>query len=170
MKQVFTIGINRSVIDDLKNRLAATRWTDEIENDKWQYGTNEKYLKELCDYWRNQFDWYAQQDYLNSFNHYKTEIDGTGIHFIHQKGRGKNPVPLLLIHGFPDSFVRFLKVIPMLTEADKNGLSFDLVIPSIPGYGFSDIPKKPGMDTKEIGVLFNKLMTDELGYKKYLVQ
>jgi len=170
MKQVFTIGINRSVIDDLKNRLAATRWTDEIENDKWQYGTNEKYLKELCDYWQHQFDWYAQQYYLNSFNHYKTEIDGTGIHFIHQKGKGKNPVPLLLIHGFPDSFVRFLKVIPRLTEADKNGLSFDLVIPSIPGYGFSDIPKKPGMDTKEIGALFNKLMTEELGYKKYLVQ
>jgi len=75
MKQVFTIGINRSVIDDLKNRLAATRWTDEIENDKWQYGTNEKYLKELCDYWQHQFDWYAQQSYLNSFNHYKTEIE-----------------------------------------------------------------------------------------------
>ena len=92
------------------------------------------------------------------------------IHFIHQKGKGENPIPLLLIHGFPDSFVRFLKIIPRLTEVDENGLSFDLVIPSIPGYGFSNIPKKPGMDTKEISNLFNKLMTEELGYKKYLVQ
>jgi Epoxide hydrolase N terminus len=70
MKQVFTIGIKKSVIDDLKNRLTATRWTDEIENDKWQYGTNEKYLKELCGYWQNNFDWNAQQSYLNSFNHF----------------------------------------------------------------------------------------------------
>lgn len=170
MKQTYTIGVDKLVIDDLKRRLAVTRWTDEIDNDKWQYGTSEKYLRELCDYWQNQFDWNAQQTYLNSFNHFKTEIDGNGIHFIQQKGRGRNPVPLLLIHGFPDSFVRFLKIIPKLTEADENGVSFDLVIPSIPGYGFSDIPKKPGMDTKEIGNLFNKLMTEELGYKKYLVQ
>jgi Epoxide hydrolase N terminus len=75
MKQIFTIGIKESVIEDLKNRLAAIRWTDEIDNDKWQYGTNEKYLKELCDYWQNRFDWNAQQSYLNSFNHFKTEIN-----------------------------------------------------------------------------------------------
>jgi pimeloyl-ACP methyl ester carboxylesterase len=166
--QPFLINFDQSILDDLKNRISNTRWTDEIGNAKWQYGTDKKYLKELCDYWQSNFNWKAQEDYLNSFRHYKTNIDNTGIHFIHEKGRGTTSIPLLLIHGFPDSFVRFLKMIPLLTEPDKNGFSFDLVIPSIPGYGFSDIPAESGMNTKRIADLFAKLMMKELGYEKFI--
>jgi pimeloyl-ACP methyl ester carboxylesterase len=168
MKKPFKININQSILDDLKKRITNTRWPDEIENSKWQYGTNESYLKELCDYWENTFDWKKQEEYLNSFPHFRTTVDGIGLHFIHQKGEGNNSIPLLLIHGWPDSFVRFLKIIPLLTKADENGFSFDVIIPSIPGFGFSDIPTEPGMNVKRIGRLFTKLMTEELSYKKFV--
>ena len=164
----FKINIEQSTLDDLRRRLAATRWPGEIKNAKWKYGTNEDYLKELCDYWQKEFNWKAQEKYLNSFPQFKTTIDDIGIHFIHQKGEGTNPIPLILTHGYPDTFARFLKVIPLLTKADKNGLSFDVVVPSIPGYGFSEIPSEKGVDTKLISKLFAKLMTERLGYEKFL--
>ncbi|MBC8047364.1 MAG: epoxide hydrolase [Fimbriimonadaceae bacterium] len=168
MKKSFKINIGETIIDDLKTRIANTRWTYEIENSKWEYGTNKTYLKELCDYWQNTFDWKKQEEYLNSFPHFKTTIDGAGLHYIHQKGEGENSIPLLLTHGWPDSFVRFLKIIPLLTKADENGFSFDVIIPSIPGHGFSDIPTETGMNVKQIAKLFNNLMTEELGYKKFV--
>ena len=166
MIQSFQININTDILTDLNKRLSGTRWTDELENTEWQYGTNSAYLKELLSYWQNEFDWKKQETYLNSFAHFKTTIRDTGIHFIHEKGKGKKSVPLLLTHGFPDSFVRFLKIIPLLTEPDENGFSFDLIIPSIPGYGFSDIPKQPGMNPKKVADLFAELMV-QLGYDQY---
>jgi pimeloyl-ACP methyl ester carboxylesterase len=169
MIQPYTIKIDSSVLDDLHRRLATTRWTNDINNDTWQTGTNATYLKELCDYWWRDFDWKKNEDYLNSFSHFKTSVDGTGIHFIHEKGKSKKTVPILLIHGYPDSFMRFLKVIPLLTAADEHGLSFDLVIPSIPGYGFSEIPNETGMNPQRIATLFTKLMKDELGYSNFIV-
>src|SRR5690242_20491588 len=106
MKTPFTIDISQAVLDDLKNRLANTRWTYEMENSKWQHGVNEPYLKELCDYWQHSFDWKKQEDYLNnSFSHYRSIVDGVGLHYIHQKGEGQHSIPLLLIHGWPDSFI-----------------------------------------------------------------
>jgi pimeloyl-ACP methyl ester carboxylesterase len=164
----YKISIDQSVLDDLKKRIAATRWTDEVKNSKWKYGTNEEYLRQLCDYWQHDFDWKKQENYLNSFPQYKATIEGTGIHFIHQKGKGKKRVPLILTHGYPDTFARFLKVIPLLTKADENGFSFDVVVPSIPGYGFSDIPTEKGMDTKQVSHLFAKLMTEDLGYERFM--
>jgi len=164
----FRINIDQSTLDDLKRRITATRWTDEVKNAKWKYGTNEAYLKGLCDYWRHDFDWRAQEKYLNSFQHYRTNIDGIGIHFIHRKGEGNSPVPLILTHGYPDTFARFLKIIPLLTKADENGFSFDVVVPSIPGYGFSDKPREKGVDTKLISGLFVKLMTERLGYERFI--
>ena len=168
MKKHFKVNIKQSILDDLMNRIANTRWTDEIENSKWEYGTNKTYLKELCDYWQNTFDWKKQEEYLNSFPHFKTTVDGVALHYIHQKGEGKNSMPLLLTHGYPDSFVRFLKIIPLLTKADENGFSFDVIIPSISGYGFSDIPTEPGMNKKRIAELFTNLMTKDLGYEKFV--
>ena len=138
-----------------------------LENEDWKLGANKKYLEELCSYWRNRFDWQKQEAYLNTFSHYKSTVGDIGIHFIYEKGKGEKTIPLLLTHGFPDSFVRFLKIIPMLTQADEDGLSFDVIVPSIPGYGFSDIPTEAGYDPKRIAGIFNKLMTDELGYDKY---
>ena len=163
--ETFKIEIPQATIDDLKDRLAKTRWTDEIENSDWEYGTNETYLKELCDYWQHSFDWKKQEEFLNTFPQYKTTIDGVGIHFIHQKGAGENSIPLLLTHGFPDSFYRFVKIIPLLT-AEKDGVSFDVVAPSIPGYGFSDKPTEKGMLFK-VHDLWAKLMTEALGYEKF---
>ena len=168
MKQPFKINIKQLILDDLKLKIANTRWTDEIGNSKWELGTNKTYLKELCDYWQNTFDWKKQEAYLNSFPHFKTTVDGIGLHYIHQKGEGKNSIPLLLTHGYPDSFVRFLKIIPLLTKADEDGFSFDVIVPSIPGYGFSDIPIEPGMNKKRIAELFTTLITKELGYEKFV--
>jgi len=169
MKKPFEIHFNESVVEDLKDRLSQTRWPNEIENTKWEAGANLAYLKELCDYWQHNYDWKKNETYLNSFQHYRSDIDGTGIHFIYEKAKGKRSVPLLLTHGYPDSFVRFLKLIPLLI-ADENGVSFDLVIPSIPGFGFSDKPVEPGMTPKRIASLFHKLMTEELGYTKFFAQ
>jgi pimeloyl-ACP methyl ester carboxylesterase len=167
--QPFAIHIDHSVLADLKQRIAATRWVEEVENADWKYGSNRAYLQELLAYWQNDFDWPVQEQYLNSFSHFKASVDGHGIHYIHEKGKTANAIPLLLIHGFPDSFVRFLKIIPLLTEGDENGVSFDVIVPSIPGYGFSDKPSKTGMDPKKIGGLFSNLMTDVLGYEKFIV-
>ncbi|MBD2701676.1 epoxide hydrolase [Spirosoma sp. BT702] len=163
----FTISVDESTLADLRSRLAKTRWPDQIANEKWEMGTNEAYLQELCTYWQQQFDWLKQEAYLNTFAHFKTEIDDIGIHFIHQKGKGKTSFPLLLIHGYPDSFFRFHKLIPLLTEADEEGFSFDVVVPSMPGYGFSGIPAEEGMDPKKMADLFARLMVDELGYDEF---
>ncbi|KAG4069201.1 hypothetical protein HA402_012054 [Bradysia odoriphaga] len=167
MKTPFQIHIGQSILDDLKARLANTRWTDEIQDSNWKYGADKTYLKDLCNYWQHEFDWRQQEIKLNAFPQYKAIVEGTGIHFLYCRGEGKTSVPLLLIHGFPDSFVRFLKIIPLLTQADENDFSFDLVIPSIPGYGFSDIPAKPGMDPGLVAKIFTRLMTGELGYQTF---
>src|SRR5947199_231669 len=123
MRRPFQINIAQAVLDDLKDRLIHTRWTDEIENSNWEYGTNLSYLRELCTYWQHTFDWRKQESYLNTFSQFKTTIDGIDIHFLHEKGKGKTVVPLLLTHGYPDSFVRFLKTIPLFTQADEEGFS-----------------------------------------------
>lgn len=163
MKQTYAINIDSSILDDLRHHLTMTRWTNDINNDKWETGTSATYLKGLCDYWSHDFNWKKNEIFLNSFSHFKTTIDNEGIHFIHEKGKGRKSVPILLIHGYPDSFMRFLKVIPLLTALDDDGFSFDVVIPSIPGYGFSDIPTSPGMNSKRIASLFANLMTEDLG-------
>ncbi len=168
MRKEFLIDIHRELIDDLRARLANTRWPDEIEGSDWSYGTSLPYLKNLCDYWQHEFDWPSQQKTLNSLPHFLATIENNQLHFIHIKGAGDQPVPLLLIHGYPDSFVRFLKLIPLL-EKEKIGLSFDLIIPSIPGFGFSGVPTKPGMGPKKIAELFYQLVKNELGYESFFV-
>jgi len=150
MVHPFSITIDPNILDDLRTRLAKTRWPDQVDNANWQAGTEETYLKEFCNYWQKEFDWQAQQDYLNRFAHFKATLDDTSIHFIHQKGLGKTSVPLLLIHGWLDSFVRFHKLIPLLSQADEHDFSFDVIIPSIPGYGFSDRPTEAAMNPKKL--------------------
>jgi pimeloyl-ACP methyl ester carboxylesterase len=164
----FTIFVSPYQIEDLRERLGRARWPDEIEDSGWQYGANKTYLEELCTHWGHGFDWKEQEEQLNGFHHYCTKIDGFGLHFIHEKGEGSLRIPLLLIHGWPDSFTRFLRLIPLLTRAGSNGFSFDIVVPSIPGFGFSEKPKKPGMGPTRIAELFAGLMK-KLGYDKYLV-
>lgn len=165
----FKIEINPGQIEDLKSRLLKTRWPDEIAGSGWEYGTNLSYLKELCSYWSNDFSWPEQEKLLNQFGHFKTEGEDINLHFIYEKGKGTKNLPLLLIHGWPDSFYRFIKLIPLLTEPDENGVAFDVIIPSIPGFGFSDIPKKRGVGPGEIAGLFNKLMKETLGYNFFYI-
>ncbi|MBI1768213.1 MAG: epoxide hydrolase [Bacteroidetes bacterium] len=164
----FKIEVAQNVLDDLKARLKMTRWTDEPNNAGWSYGTNPAYLRELLDYWQNKYDWRKQEAELNKFPHFKTEIDGISIHFIHVKGKGSNSKPLILTHGWPDSFYRFYKVIPMLTDPAKFGgsphQSFDVIVPSIPGFGFSD---RVAVAPERTAELWAKLMTNVLGYQKF---
>jgi pimeloyl-ACP methyl ester carboxylesterase len=169
--QTFTVDISQQTLDDLHERLARTRWPDEVQNADWDYGTNLAYLKELVDYWHNTFSWRAQEAAINQFAHFRTTIDGLGIHFIHERGKGPKPMPLLILHGWPSTFYQMLKIIPMLTDpasyAGDPADSFDVIVPSLPGYGFSDRPKERGVGLSAIADLMHKLMTIELGYTRY---
>jgi microsomal epoxide hydrolase len=167
----FSIHVDQANLDDLHDRLSRTRWAAAHERvDDWTYGASSAYLHALIDHWQDRFDWYAQERKLNQLHHFKADIDGVHIHFIHERGRGPRPLPLLLTHGFPDSFVRFLRIVPMLTDPAAHGGdpadAFDVVVPSLPGFGFSDKPAHPGY-TFRIGDLFHRLMTDELGYTTF---
>lgn len=179
----FPIAVSPYVIEDLRERLGRARWPDELEDSGWQYGTNLEYLRNLCTHWGHGFDWKEQEDQLNTLHQYRTTVDGFGLHFIHERGaeakssadangpadgKGRENIPILLLHGWPDSFTRFLKVIPLLTSQRRDGPSLDVVVPSIPGFGFSDKPAKAGMDVTRVSGLFAGLMK-KLGYKKYLV-
>src|SRR5688572_8119975 len=143
----FTIRVPDAVLADLKARLARPRFAPPLQ-DGWTHGTDITYLKNLVTYWHDKFDWRAQEKKLNQFNHFTTTIDGLKIHFIHQKSKNPNAFPLLITHGWPGSFVEFMKVIGPLSDPTAHGGqasdAFDLVIPSIPGYGFSDKPTTPG--------------------------
>ena len=170
MKQLtsFNIKVEQKVLDDLKLRLEQTRWTDEPKDAGWNYGTNPEYLHELVEYWHSKYDWRKQEVMLNKFPQFITEIEGIKIHFLYIKGKGKSPKPLVLTHGWPDSFYRFYKVMPLLTDPETYGgnpeQSFDVVIPSIPGFGFSD---RVALSPDKVATLWAKLMEDVLGYKSF---
>jgi pimeloyl-ACP methyl ester carboxylesterase len=169
--QPFTIQVPQATLDDVHERLARTRWTDEIPGAGWDYGTNLGYLKELVDYWQRTFDWRKQEAKLNQFAQFRADIDGLGIHFIHERGKGPNPLPILLTHGWPDSFYRMHKIIPLLADPTRYGGdpadSFDVIVPSIPGFGFSDRPTALGMTSARTAEWFARLMTDVLGYQRF---
>ncbi|MBT98936.1 MAG: multidrug MFS transporter [Dehalococcoidia bacterium] len=170
----FTIKVEDSVLDDLRQRLADTRWPDEIPNSGWDYGSNLGYIKELVEYWRTDFDWRAQEAKLNAFNHFKSVVDGLDIHFIHEKGKGPNPIPLIMTHGWPSCFFEMTKIIPLLTDPASHGGdaadSFDVVAPSLPGFGFSDHAQDRGMEVQKVAGMWNKLMTQNLGYPRFAAQ
>ena len=172
--QPYKIEIPDSVLDDLKSRLERTRWPDELPGTGWDYGSNLDYVKELVEYWRTKFDWRAQEKLINSFSHFKSEVDGLNIHFIHEKGKGPNPMPLVITHGWPGTFFEMYKVIPMLSDPASHGGdpadAFDVVAPSMPGYGFSDATDKRGLSVLSIGDLWAKLMSENLGYQRFAAQ
>jgi len=172
--QPFEIQVPEETLADLNERLAQTRWPDELPGTGWDYGTNMDYLKELVDYWQNSFDWRAQEEAINRFSHFKADVDGLGIHFIHQKGVGPDPMPLVLTHGWPGSFFEMSKITPLLADPASHGGdaadAFHVVTPSMPGYGFSDHPTKPGMHVLRVSDLWVKLMKDGLGYDRFGAQ
>jgi pimeloyl-ACP methyl ester carboxylesterase len=158
------ISLAQSFLDDLKTKLKLTRWPDEIENSGWTYGASLGYMKELYAYWINYFNWRNTEAEINKYPNFIAQTDGYKIHFLHIKGKGEKSIPLILTHGWPSSFLEMMKLIPLLTE--NKDLSFDLVIPSMPGYGFSQKIIQPGCNVSFIADLWHKLM-QELGYEKY---
>ncbi len=167
--QPFTIDIATATIEDLQARLTATRFPQAVNGAHWDYGTDPVYLRDFCSYWANDFDWPAAQKRLNAFDHYRTEIDGVGVHFVQHLSDDPAAVPLLLLHGWPSSFVQMNQIIPKLTNTDADGQAFHVVVPSLPGFGFSDQPTEPGMSVAPIGDLLHQLMAD-LGYDRYAIR
>ena len=169
----FRIAVPDAVLTDLRERLARTRFPDEIPDSGWTYGTNLAYLKELVAYWRDKYDWRAAERRLNQFDQFTTTIDGLDIHFIHQRSRSTDAMPLVISHGWPGSFVEFTKIIPLLTDPAAHGGSaadaFHVVAISLPGFGFSGKPTERGYGPERIAGVVATLMA-RLGYTRYGLQ
>ena len=169
-----TINVPEAVLIDLRERLSRTRWPGEVPDTDWDYGANLAYLKDLVEYWRTQYDWRAQERQINRWQHFRTTIDGQGIHYIHQHGKGPKPFPLIITHGWPGSFYEFMELIGPLTDPAAYGGdpadAFDVVVPSLPGYGFSAPTKERKVNIIRIAEWFSVLMTDVLGYTRYGAQ
>ncbi len=167
------IEVPEEVLDDLRRRLAAARFPDQIPGSGWDYGTDGAYLRELCGYWRDKFDWRAQEALLNRFEHYHTNIDGQKLHFVHARSQVPGALPLVITHGWPGSIFEFSKIIGPLVDPVAHGGkaedAFHVVCPSIPGYGFSGPTSEPGWDVRRVAETFAKLMA-RLGYTKYGAQ
>jgi pimeloyl-ACP methyl ester carboxylesterase len=169
----FTINIPHADLDDLRDRLARTRWRNQTPDVGWSRGAPLAYLKELAEYWRTSFDWRAHEARLNTFPQFTAEIDGQTIHFLHVRSPEADATPLMLIHGWPGSFVEFLEMIGPLSDPRAHGGdpadAFHLVIPSIPGHGFSTPLSATGWTHQRIAQAFTELMA-RLGYERYGVQ
>jgi pimeloyl-ACP methyl ester carboxylesterase len=169
----FRIAVEDSVLADLRERLARTRFPDEIAGSGWTYGTSLAYLRELVAYWRDRYDWRRAEAALNRFAQFRARVGGLGIHFIHERGVGPRPLPLVITHGWPGSIAEFQQIIGPLTDPASHGGdpadAFDVVAPSMPGYGFSDRPTEPGMSPERIAALWAELMRG-LGYERFGAQ
>jgi epoxide hydrolase len=169
----FHVHVDDSVLEDLDRRLAQVRWPDQIKDTGWEYGAPLDYLTELVRYWRDEYDWRAHEARLNQLEHFRTQIDGQSIHFIHARSPHEDAVPLLITHGWPGSVVEFLDVIGPLTEPAAQGGrpadAFHVVAPSLPGYGFSEPTRTRGWNVPRIARAFIQLMGD-LGYRRYGAQ
>jgi len=173
MKNNFVIDVPEDVIQKIYTRVKEYPWHEMPDDGGWSYGTNLDYMKDFCDYWINKFNWREQERKINKFHHYTSLVDDINIHFIHEKGSGNGPIPLLISHGWPGSIVEFLHIIDPLAHPEKhNGNiddSFDVIIPSLPGFGFSDRPSRP-IGPRKMAKYLDLLMTDTLGYSNYLAQ
>lgn len=166
----FRIDVPDAELEDLRDRLARTRWPDELPGVGWSYGVALEYVKDMTEYWRTSFDWRKQEAVLNEFPQFTTTVDGTNVHFLHVRSPEPNATPLILTHGWPGSVAEFLDVIGPLSDPRSHGGdaadAFDLVIPSIPGYGFSGPTKDTGWDSARIAKTWDALMK-RLGYERY---
>lgn len=167
MIKPFSANIPQQILDDLKLRIRNTRWPDSIFDSGWSYGTDISYMKKLADYWLNTFNWRKVESEINSYPNFIANIDGHKIHFLHIKGKGRKSIPLIMTHGWPGSFLEMMKVIPLLTAGES--ISFDLVIPSIIGFGLSGKCTIAGCNSSFVADLWHKLMNG-LGYKKFGAQ
>jgi microsomal epoxide hydrolase len=170
----FELHVPDAVLADLRERLARTRWPDEPPLAPWSTGTSVEYLSELVEYWRTRFDWRAQEAKLNRFRQFTVPLAGIELHFIHEPGRGPDPMPLLLSHGWPGSIVEFTELVPMLVDPARFGGdprdAFTVVAPSLPGYTLSFKAGQARFGVEEIASAFRDLMTDVLGYARFAAQ
>lgn len=170
----FVIDVPDGVLDDLRARLVRTRWPHKVPGGGWDYGTNLPYLKDLVEYWVEEYDWREQERELNSFDHFKANVNGLGVHFIHQKGVGPSPIPLLLMHGYPWTVAMLTKIIPLLTDPQAHGGdardAFSVVAPSLCGFCFSDPPQERGFNFVRHADTYRDLMVEVLGYSRFGAQ
>ena len=169
----FRVEVPEAELRDLRERLARTRWPEEETVDDWSQGVPRAYLMELCRYWGEEYDWRATESRLNALTQFREVVDGLGIHFLHVRSPHADALPLLITHGWPGSIIEFLKVIGPLSDPSAHGGAvadaFHVVCPSLPGYGFSDKPAKPGWGIERIAAAWSELMA-RLGYGRYGAQ
>ncbi|MGH1417949.1 MAG: epoxide hydrolase family protein [Hyphomicrobiaceae bacterium] len=172
--QAFTLQIPESQITDMQERLKRTRFPDQAPGGPWAYGADLTYMQTLVDYWQSEFDWRAQEQILNTFPQFKVDLDEIGLHYLHVAGKGPDPKPLLLMHGWPGSVFEFTELIPRLTDPASFGGdatdAFTVVAPSLPGFGLSFRPNQKRFGITRIADCFADLMSNVLGYKKFAVQ
>jgi pimeloyl-ACP methyl ester carboxylesterase len=166
----YKVQFDDAALLDLRERLLRARWPDDVAGGEWRYGTSVDYLKDLIEYWIDEYDWRRQERLLNEFDHYRALSCGVNLHFIHSRGKSGRPTPLLLLHGWPSSVWEFRKILPMLTDPRRFGApdtnDFTVVVPSLPGYGFSGQPgARYGIE--RIADILSDLMTDQLGYDRF---
>lgn len=157
----FNIHFSEKDMDELYSRIAKTRLPKPIKSENWKLGTENNYLQGLLDYWCNGYDWYRKEKELNRYPQFLCKIDDLTIHFFHIRSQNKNAKTLLLTHGWPDSFLRYAKVFPLLSD-------YNIVVPSLPGFAFSTLPPKGFINNAEVAEIWHKLMTEVLGYKEYV--
>jgi len=173
MAKPFKVNISDQIIQNIYDKVKKYPWHEMPNDGGWEYGTNLDYMKEISKYWVSEFDWRKHEKEINKFPNFITEIDNIDIHFIHEKGSGSKPMPLIISHGWPGTIVEFLHIIEKLAHPERFGGkeedAFDVIVPSLPGFGFSGRSSRP-IGPRKMADIFNNLMTKELGYKNYLAQ
>ena len=173
MIKEFNVNFTEKEISLIYQKVKDYPWDSVKDLDGWEHGTNKKYLKELCDYWITDFNWKDHEKKINNFSNFKTNVEEIEIHFIQEIGSGKNPKPLLLMHGWPGSVIEFLDIIKPLAHPEEFGGNeddaFTIIAPSLPGFGFSGAPRKP-IGPRKIAEILNKMMTEKLNFKEYYAQ
>ena len=173
MIKPFKLNIPDKALQEIYTKVKNYPWHEMPDDGGWKYGSNLDYMREISSYWVNDFDWRKHEAEINNFSNFTTIVDDIEMHFIHEKGSGSNPTPLLLMHGWPGSVVEFLHIIEKLAHPEKFGGNvedaFDVIVPSLPGFGFSGRPSKP-IGPRKMAAILNKLMTENLEYKNYLAQ
>ena len=168
MTERFEIAIDQAEIDDLHRRLDATRWPDDPGNEGWVYGVERDWLRALMHYWRHDYDWRLAEAAMNRFDHYRIVLDEVPVHFIHRRSRRPGAIPLVLTHGWPWTFWDYAAMIePLADPADASAPAFDVVVPSLPGFGFSASLRRTGVTTRTTAALWVRLMREVLGYGRF---
>jgi len=171
--KTFEIDFCQSDLNFIYKKVSEYPWHEMPSDGGWQFGANIDFMKDLCKYWVEQFDWKRQEDKINSFDNFTAEVDGIEVHFIYERGSGSKPKPLIISHGWPGSIIEFIEIIDPLAHPERYGGNvedaFDVIVPSLVGFGFSGKPPRP-YGPRRMALIFNKLMTEILGYKSYIAQ